>query len=128
MGEFMTDFTRLGAFVSELCGTLASFERPRLDLVTLPDGTPAVVVASASHHKVGSVRRLALARGLDVQNVEGLLITPLMTVTVPCEPETCAIARELAETCPRCGATEAELWIDLPIDESHATRHTERAS
>jgi hypothetical protein len=74
---------QLAAFVAELCSTLASFERPRLELCTLPDGEPAVVVLSASHHKVSSVRRLALARGLDVQDVAGVLLTPLMTVTVP---------------------------------------------
>lgn len=78
----MTSNQQLAAFVSELCSTVASFDRPYLDLQTLADGSVVLIATSASHHKIRTLERCAFQAGLDVSNPL-LLVLPHAVVRVP---------------------------------------------
>ena len=79
----MTAGGTLGAFVSEVCERVASFDRPRLELAhDRGNDCACLVVTSATYAKVGTVMRLALAAGL-VTQFPLLVVGHHVVITVP---------------------------------------------
>ena len=107
----MTGRATLPAFVSQVCRTVASFERPFMELQTLADGSAVLLVTSASHYKVREVAKLALGAGLDVSNPL-LLVLPHAVIRVPAPEWSIDTCECTGGWCGRCEAWARELRED----------------
>lgn len=118
LGAFMSvEYRRLGAFVGAVCGTLAPFERPYLQLEG-PRGAEraGLIVWSPSAHRVRSVEVLARGAGLDVQPMTNVLICPVLVVRVPVAPALVGTGPVWASCCAECGEPGAlRVFNDRPI-------------